>query len=211
MIKGNTPLNKDLVALLDDPQGEASVPESSQSDTKPSKRELWEEKNRAKSAVDGRSGLEHAPQETQELIAYLLVNGMSMEEVCERTQLSPNTISGLRQCEDFQQLMIQEARKIGQRAIQKMITSALPEVIIAVINIATSGSTPIKEKLQAATCLLDRGIGRPIPGKPLDTGVGDETPETDPLEESRRLDDKIDSLQQKLYPTSGASSDKTGT
>lgn len=149
------------------------------------------------------NALELAPLETQKIIVALMLNGEAMSEIAERVGLSPNKLTRLRGCQDFRDLLVSEATQRGTQSIQKLLKSALPELVFDMINIATDPKQTAKLRAEVAFNLMDRALGRPVAGKPLDTNVDDERITADPIEENAQLEREIESLKSQLNPTHG--------
>jgi len=168
--------------------------------TKGKKQRAWEESLAGDRKLE-QNALDLAPEETLRLIAFMMLEGQTLREIAERTNLSPNKLFTIRDKEDFRDILQQEANRKGPKCVEKLIQSALPEAIMGLISIATSpGVTAVK--LNACNSLLDRGIGKAVNGKPLDTGSDDELPD-DPVAAAERLDREIESLNDQLNPLSG--------
>ena len=153
-----------------------------------------------KPKLDGRRGLDICPEETQQLIAAMYLKGMDALSIADKVGLPIQELAKLRETPDFKELLLCEARSVGPRAVQKLINGALPELVLTLITLAGDKTLPGKSRADICFQLLDRGIGRPVNGKPLDTNITDDTQEGDPIAENELLDRKIANLKAKLEP-----------
>tara|TARA_R100000808_G_scaffold24298_1_gene55650 strand:+ start:1327 stop:1887 length:561 start_codon:yes stop_codon:yes gene_type:complete len=135
------------------------------------------------------------PRKLQKLVAFMMANGQAIEQIADKTELSVDEITKMRNGEDFKHILVMEARKVGPEAVQKIFTGAMAEAALGIINIASTGEGKIK--LDACRQILDRTTGTPVTGKALDMG-GETTLPSDPVQASHQLDEEIERCRQQL-------------
>lgn len=166
----------------------------------PGPKELKFQREATESApgLEGMEAMQIAPEETQQLIAAMMVNGMAVLDIAEKVKIPVNSIAKLRETADFRAILMAEANAKGPRVVQKMLVGALPELIVNLLQLATSTTLPGKARADICFGLMDRGMGKPVMGKALDSNITNEVA-TDPIAEDEQLSIKIETLQAKLF------------
>ena len=139
--------------------------------------------------------LKREPRKMMRLVGFLMANGQGLEEVMEKTGLTGREIQRLREDPGFKHVLVTEARKVGPNAVQQIFSGALVEAALGIINVAATGTG--KVKLDACRAILDRGVGTPVGGKPLDMGEDDGLPD-DVVAANKKLEQDITRLQDEL-------------
>ncbi|MBO87930.1 MAG: hypothetical protein CMP14_00270 [Rickettsiales bacterium] len=135
------------------------------------------------------------PRKLQQLVAFMMAHGQSIEQISDKTELSIDEITDMRASKDFKHILVTEARKVGPEAVQRIFTGAMAEAALGIINVAAMAEGKIK--LDACKQILDRTTGTPLAGKALDMGGESELPD-DPVKASQQLDEEIDRCRQQL-------------
>ena len=148
------------------------------------------------SRPDGEAALARAPKKVQKLVAFMMANGKQLEDIADAVSLSVDEVVGLRQSADFRVLLVQEARKVGPNAVNNIFVSAMSEAALGIVNLVHTATG--KVKLDACSQILNRAVGTPVGGKPLDMGTDDSLP-ADPVEANEKLDADIQKYREELH------------
>jgi len=179
---------------MNTPQGNLQLLEN----PKPTKKELWEQRQAI--GVNGKQAMLEFPEETLNLIAYLFAQGLTTAEVSEKVNINTFELGRLKLSDTFQFRIVKHLRTRDSAGLQKMVRGALPDVILSMINLANNPGTPPATRLASCKSLMEFGVGKALPGKPLST-EDNQTISSDPLAEMDKLDREVSALNDQLNPT----------
>jgi hypothetical protein len=93
--------------------------------------------------------------------AFMHLEGMSNKEIADHLGVHPLTISNTLRQPWVQDLMVQEAKKLGRDAVKRLIEESALKSVEVLIEVRDSDKANLDTRRKAANDLLDRVYGKP--------------------------------------------------